>query len=64
MNLILYSHLFTSVLFTDKNEFADKNMSYLDYIVGNWDKLKVLLDRKGRDIYVFMNLIYKDLSIL
>ena len=40
MNLILYSHLFTNVLFTDKNElFADKNMSYLDYIVGNWNKL-------------------------
>ena len=63
MNLILYSHLFTNVLFTDKNElFADKNMSYLDYIVGNWNKLKVLLENKGVNIYAFMNLIYKDLS--
>ena len=62
MNLILYSHLFTHVLFTDKNEFADKNMSYLDYIVGNWDKLRILLERKSINIYVFMNLIYKDLS--
>lgn len=58
MNLILYSHLFTNVLFTDKNElFVNENMSYLDYIVGNWDKLKDLIEKKGINIYVFMNLI-------
>ena len=63
MNLILYSHLFTNVLFTDKNElFVNENMSYLDFIVGNWDKLKDLLEKKGINIYAFMNLIYKDLS--
>ena len=62
MNLILYSHLFTSVLFTNNEEyFADEKLTYLDYIVGNWNKLKLLLREKGIDIYVFMNLIYTDL---
>ena len=63
MNLILYSHLFTHVLFENKEElFANKNLSYLDYILGNWNKLKVLLENKGINIYVFMNFIYEDLS--
>ena len=63
MNLILYSHLFTSVLFNNEEEiFTDGHRSYLDYIVGNWDKLKVLLsEKKGVNIYIFMNLVYKDL---
>ena len=63
MNLILFSHLFTNTLFNNKEEiFADESLSYLDYIVGNWNKLKILLEKKGIDIYTFMNLIYKDLS--
>ena len=63
-NLILYSHLFTNVLFNNKNEiFSIEGVTYLDYIRGNWEKLKKLLDDKGINIYVFMNLIYKDLSI-
>ena len=63
MNLILYSHLFTNVLFTDKEEiFSDEKLSYLDYIVENWTKLENLLEKKGiNNIYCFMNLIYKDL---
>ena len=62
MNLILYSHLFTNVLFTNKEEiFKCENLSYLDYIVKNWNKLKLLLQDEGKDIYIFMNLIYKDL---
>ena len=63
MNLILYSHLFTNVLFNQKDEiFASENYHYLDYIQGNWYKLKKILENKGLNIYVFMNLIYKDLS--
>ena len=62
MNLILYSHLFTNVLFNNKEElFTGGNLTYLDYIVGNWKKLENLLTKGGIDIYVFMNLIYKDL---
>ena len=61
MNLILYSHLFTNVLFNNKEEyFAAEKLTYLDYIVGNWNKLKLLLGKKI-DIHIFMNLIYKDL---
>lgn len=64
MNLILFSHLFTNTLFNSKEEiFADESLSYLDYIIGNWNKLKELLEKKGIDICAFMNLIYKDLSI-
>ena len=37
-------------------------MSYLDYIVCNWNKPKALLDKKGVNISFFMNLIYKDFS--
>ena len=60
MNLILYSHLFTHVLFENKEElFANKNLSSLDYILGNWNKLKVLLENKGINIYVFMNFFTK-----
>ena len=62
MNLILYSHLFTNTLFTDKEElFSDGKLSYLDYIIGNWNKLEKLLNEKGVNIYIFMNLVYKDL---
>ena len=35
----------------DKDElFASENLSYLDYIVGNWNKLKLLLQDKGTAI--------------
>ena len=63
MNMILYSHLFTNVLFNDKPElFTDGKRTYLDYIVNNWDKLEDLLKEKSiNNIFVFMNLIYKDL---
>ena len=63
MNLILYSHLFTNVLFTDKDEiFTEGNFTYLDYITKNWEKLDKLLQKKGiNNIYIFMNIIYKDL---
>ena len=61
MNLILYSHLFTNNLFNDKEELFAGDYSYLDYIVGNWKKLNVLLNKKGIDIFIFMNLIYTDL---
>ena len=63
MNLILYSHLFTNVLSNGKDElFAGENLSYLDYIVGNWNKLKLLLQEKGiNNMYIFINIIYKDL---
>ena len=62
MNLILYSHLFTNVLFKNDDEiFAYEGLTYLDYIQGNWDKLKIILDNKGINIYIFMNLIFKDL---
>ena len=47
MNLILYSHLFTNILFNDKDElFASENLSYLDYIVGNWNNLNYYYRRK------------------
>ena len=62
MNLILYSHLFTNVLFTNDEEiFASDGLTYLEYIRGNWNKLKKLLDDKSINIYIFMNLIFKDL---
>ena len=62
MNLILYSHLFTNVLFKNDEEiFVSGELTYLDYIRGNWNKLKKLLDDKGINIYIFMNLIFKDL---
>ncbi len=63
MNLILYSHLFTNVLFNQKDEiFVSETYHYLNYIQRNWNKLNKILDNKGLNIYVFMNLIYKDLS--
>jgi len=63
MNLILYSHLFTNALFTNKEKiFADEYLSYLKYITNNWNKLKLILRERGIDIYIFMNLIYKDLT--
>ena len=63
MNLILFSHLFTSVLFKSQEEKfnSDDGLTYLDYIKGNWKKLKTLLEDKGLNIYIFMNLIFKDL---
>ena len=63
MNLILYSHLFTDVLFKNEEEIfkSDDGLTYLDYIKGNWNKLKKLLEDKGINIYIFMNLIFKDL---
>ena len=62
MNLILYSHLFTNVLFKNDEEiFAYEGLTYLDYIQGNWDKLKIILDNRGINIYIFMNVIFKDL---
>ena len=62
MNLILYSHLFTNALFKNDEEiFASDGCTYLDYIRGNWNKLKKLLEEKGLNIYIFMNLIFKDL---
>ena len=62
MNLILYSHLFTNVLFKNNEEiFTSEGMTYLDYIEGNWKKLKLLLEKEGINIYIFMNLIFKDL---
>ena len=63
MNLILYSHLFTNVLFTNNDEiFASADITYLDYIKGNWNKLKKILDKMGINIHSFIILIYKDLS--
>ena len=51
MNLILYSHLFTNVLFKNDEEiFVTEGLTYLDYIRGNWNKLKKLLDDKGINI--------------
>ena len=62
MNLILYSHLFSNALFkSDEEIFASEGLTYLDYIKGNWEKLKLLLNNKGINIYIFMNLIFKDL---
>ena len=62
MNLILYSHLFTKVLFNNTKElFTDGKLSYLDYIVGDWKKLEKLLNEKGVNIFIFMNIVYKDL---
>ena len=31
------------------------------WIKGNWEKLKILLNNKGINIYIFMNLTFKDL---
>ena len=62
MNLILYSHLFTNSLSNNNDEiFAANGLTYLDYIVDNWDILNKLLKEKGLNIFVFMNLIFKDL---
>ena len=62
MNLILYSHLFTNVIFKNDDEiFVSDGLTYLDYIKGNWNKLKLLLEENGINIYIFMNLLYKDL---
>ena len=59
MNLILYSHLFTNAHFkSDEEIFAYEGLTYLDYIKRNWEKLKI---NKGINIYIFMNLIFKDL---
>ena len=42
MNLILYSHLFKSVFFTNKKEkyVYNENISYLDMIKVNWTHLE------------------------
>ena len=62
MNLILYSHLFTNTHFkSDEEIFAYEGLTYLDYIKGNWEKLKILLNNKGNNIYIFMLLKFKDL---
>ena len=44
MNLILYSHLFTSVLFTNKKEkyIYNENISYLYMIKANWKKYRYI----------------------
>ena len=63
MNLILFSHLFINELSNNKEEiFKANNSKYLIYIYINWVKLKKLLEEKGISIYIFMNLIYKDLT--
>ena len=62
MNLIIYSHLFTNAHFkSDEEIFANEGLTYLDYIKGNWEKLKILLNNKGNNIYIFMLLKFKDL---
>ena len=62
MNLILYSHLFTNAHFkSDEVIFAYEGLTYLDYIKRNWENLKILLNNKGINIYIFMNLMFKDL---
>ena len=63
MNLILYSHLFKSVLFTNKKEkyVYNENISYLDMIKVNWTHLEKSLQEKNIDIYIFMNLIFNEL---
>ena len=41
MNLILYSHFFTNILFNNKEKlFSDAKTSHSDYIVSNRRKLK------------------------
>ena len=61
MNLILYSHLFTYSLSTTKNEKTSSGFSYLDYIIFNWEKIRDILNRMNINIFIFMNLISKDL---
>ena len=62
MNLILYSHLFLNTLFTNKEDkYVYKDLTYLDYIKMNWEKLKEILNAQNKNIYIFMNLITTDL---
>ena len=56
MNLILYSHLFSNALFkSDEEIFASEGLTYLDYIKGNWEKLKLLLN--NQNIKSFYNMV-------
>ena len=60
MNLILYSHLFTNTHFkSDEEIFAYEGLTYLDYIKGNWEKLKKQIDN-----YEKLLVIEKEIEII
>ena len=68
LNFILYSHLYFSELMGnfDKNylnKFCPKDrQNCLEILKKNWELLSDELENKGKDIRIFMNLIFKDLS--
>ena len=62
LNFILYSHLFFAEIMNGKKikQFFPKNMNIIDVLQEDWDLLKNAL--KDKDIKIFINLVFKDLT--
>ena len=61
LNFILYSHLFFSEIMNKKFKFnLPDNMNIIDVLEEDWNQLKKALGR--RNIKVFLNLIFKELT--
>ena len=62
LNFILYSHLFFAEIMNGIKiqPFLPKNMNIIDVLQEDWDLLKTAL--KDKDIKIFINLIFKELT--
>ena len=62
LNFILYSHLFFAGIMNGKKiqSFLPKNMNIIDVLQEDWDLLKIAL--KDKDIKIFINLVFKELT--